>query len=90
MIAVRSFRRRASPFPPGTSTEGVPVVVPAHSVCADPIGRVLRSLRTRRITLLVDRRELSGKLVSLSPITLAGDEGQVIVVRLEAIQAVIF
>jgi hypothetical protein len=87
MIAVGTFRRRASS--PARST-AEPVLDRAPTPCADPIGRVLRSLRTRRVTLLVDRRELTGTLVSLSPVTLAGEEGQVIVVRLEAIQAVIF
>jgi hypothetical protein len=80
MITVRSFRCRA----------GRPEIAPVVPPSPDPVGRLLRELRTRTVTLLVDGRELTGKLVCLNPVTLASPDGQVIVVRLKAIQAVSF
>jgi hypothetical protein len=83
MIVVRSFRCRVGR--PESSVNWV-----ALDRSSDPIGRLLPQLRTRTVTLLLEGRAVTGKLVRLRPVTLASPEGEVIVVRLKAIQAVIF
>lgn len=83
MILVRSFRCRVGRPDPKVNWA-------AFDRPSDPIVCLLRELRSRTVTLLLEGQAVTGKLVRLRPVTLASADGEVIVVRLEVIQAVIF
>jgi|GEM_PF-4093938 len=63
-----------------------PGCVPAGAV--SPIQSVLEDLRGRDLSLLVDGREVAGKLISASPPTVVSKCGTVTVVDPAAIQSV--
>jgi hypothetical protein len=75
---------------PAKRLPGSPAGGPAGPAGPEPLQALLESLRGHQVTLLVGNREISGKLLTVSPVVMvAGPTGQATAITGE-IQAVQF
>jgi hypothetical protein len=56
----------------------------------DPLLALLVSLRTRRVSVLIGDRWLAGRLLTVDPLVLVGEDGQAVVPAPGEIQSVQF
>lgn len=90
-IGIAHFRSQRTVRPEGLRPQmgtGSPALPDSGATAPHPLADLLRSLTGREIAVLVSGREVEGRLIALSPVTLVSPEGRVTVVPLDRIASV--